>query len=54
MKRTILTILLLVPLFIYAQPRPPITPVPLDGGLIALLVAGAAYGIKNYKSKKSA
>lgn len=30
----------------FAQPRPPSVPVPLDGGLITLLIAGAAYGSK--------
>jgi hypothetical protein len=31
---------------------PPSTPVPIDGGLSILLVAGAAYGIKRVRGKK--
>tara|TARA_B110000091_G_C13417191_1_gene310595 strand:- start:172 stop:411 length:240 start_codon:yes stop_codon:yes gene_type:complete len=30
---------------------PPCTPVPLDGGLSALLIAGVAYGAKKMRSK---
>jgi hypothetical protein len=34
----------------HAQPLPPTdNPVPLDGGILALLVAGAAYGAKRLK-----
>lgn len=32
---------------------PPCVPVPLDGGLTALLVAGVAYGAKRVYGKKS-
>ena len=49
--RILIVLLLFVPVFIYAQPRPPSIPVPLDGGLIALLAAGAVYGSKKYYSK---
>lgn len=31
---------------------PPCTPVPLDGGLSALLIAGVAYGAKKVYNKK--
>ncbi|TVQ79270.1 MAG: hypothetical protein EA358_03775 [Flavobacteriales bacterium] len=41
-------IILFSPVFVYAQPRPPSVPVPLDGGLVALLIAGAAYGAKKH------
>ena len=40
------------PVFI-AQNTPPAPPVPLDGGLVALLAAGGAVAYKNYKSKRS-
>jgi hypothetical protein len=37
----------------HAQPLPPSgAPVPLDGGLLALLAAGAAYGAKKIKDKQ--
>ena len=40
----------LLPMLTFAQPLPPtVTPVPLDGGLVALLAAGAVYGAKKYK-----
>jgi hypothetical protein len=36
-----------------AQPLPPSgVPVPLDGGLLTLLAAGAVYGTKKYHSVK--
>ena len=35
------------------QNTPPDPPVPLDGGLVALLAAGGAVAYKNYKSKRS-
>jgi hypothetical protein len=35
------------------QNSPPPPPVPLDGGLVALLAAGGAVAYKNYKSKRS-
>ena len=35
------------------QNTPPDPPVPLDGGLVALLAAGGAVAYKNYKSKQS-
>ncbi len=35
------------------QNTPPPPPVPLDGGLVALLAAGGAVAYKNYKSKRS-
>ena len=47
--RILIVLLLFVPVFIYAQPRPPGPPVPLDGGIVALLAAGALYGVKKYK-----
>ncbi|TVQ75947.1 MAG: hypothetical protein EA358_10605 [Flavobacteriales bacterium] len=44
----LLAFVLLAPVFVYAQPRPPSVPVPLDGGIVALLAAGAMYGAKKY------
>lgn len=54
MKSTILTLFLLLTLSAYAQPAPPgggNAPVPLDGGIVLLLAAGAAYGGRMYKAK---
>ena len=34
---------------LYALPDPPNPPAPLDGGLMALLAAGAVYGVKAYR-----
>ncbi len=42
-------ILATLPTVLYAQPEFPDTPVPLDGGLMALLAAGAVYGVKAYR-----
>jgi hypothetical protein len=39
------------PVFI-AQNTPPDLPVPLDGGLVALLAAGGAVAYKKYRSAK--
>lgn len=51
MKHAILIGLLLLTVIAYAQPTPPSgQPVPLDGGILALLAAGAAYGVKKYRS----
>jgi hypothetical protein len=37
----------------HAQPLPPTdNPVPLDGGILALLAAGAVYGGRKYKANK--
>lgn len=46
----ILLSLFLLPAFVHAQPRPPGMPVPLDGGIVALLAAGVLYGVKKYRS----
>ena len=35
------------------QNTPPDLPVPLDGGLVALLAAGGAEAYNNYKSKRT-
>ena len=35
------------------QNTPPDPPVPLDGGLVALLAAGGAVAYKKYRSKRS-
>lgn len=35
------------------QNTPPPPPVPLDGGLVALLAAGGAVAYKKYRSKRS-
>ena len=40
------------PVFI-PQNSPPDPPVPLDGGLVALLAAGGAVAYKKYRSKRS-
>lgn len=40
------------PVFI-PQNTPPDPPVPLDGGLVALLAAGGAVAYKKYRSKRS-
>ena len=40
------------PVFI-PQNSPPDPPVPLDGGLVALLTAGGAVAYKKYRSKRS-
>ena len=40
------------PVFI-PQNSPPDPPVPLDGGLVALLTAGGAVAYKKYQSKRS-
>ncbi len=37
----------------FAQgPPPPPPPLPIDGGVVALLVAGVLYGINKLRSKK--
>ena len=43
----------LLPLIASAQPGMPDAPVPLDGGLITLLAAGAAYGVKKYRDNNN-
>lgn len=53
MKKSLITIVLLilfVPLYTFAQPDPPGGPVPVDGAVGLLAVAGALYGA--YKRKK--
>jgi hypothetical protein len=54
MKHLITLIFLLSLLtVVHAQPLPPTdNPVPLDGGLLALLAAGAVYGAKRVKDKQ--
>jgi hypothetical protein len=50
MKSIITLSLLLLAGCVYAQPLPPSqNPVPLDGGLVLLMAAGAAYGIRARK-----
>ncbi len=54
MKQLIITLMffLFLAAVAHAQPLPPSgAPVPLDGGLLALLAAGAAYGVKKVKDK---
>ena len=48
----LLTALLLIVVSAYAGPGPPGPPVPIDGGLTALLVAGGAMGYRAMKKKK--
>ncbi len=54
LKKYLLTFaFILLVAYTYAQPGTPIdNPVPLDGGIIALLVAGATYGAKRVYTKK--
>ena len=54
MKHLITLIFLLSLLTVaHAQPLPPSgAPVPLDGGLLALLAAGAVYGAKRFNDKQ--
>lgn len=53
MKRTYLLLtLLFVAGYVMAQPQPPDTPVPVDGGLSLLLLAGGALGYKVYKNRQ--
>jgi hypothetical protein len=47
-----LIILIISSSSLFAQPLNPNTPVPLDGGLVTLLVAGAAYGVKKLKASR--
>jgi hypothetical protein len=56
-KRASLFLLLLFPLIMIAQdigppgsPPPPPPGVPIDGGLLFLLIAGIAYGVKKVKN----
>lgn len=46
-------LIILTPVFVYAQPRPPSVPVPLDGGLLALLAAGAVFGARKIKNTEA-
>jgi hypothetical protein len=52
MQKIIMTLLLLMPLLVAAQPGMPDNPTPIDGGLSILLAAGIAYGAAHkYKQK---
>ncbi|MFN4298904.1 MAG: PID-CTERM protein-sorting domain-containing protein [Thermaurantimonas sp.] len=54
MKKAIILIAILIislPLITYAQPDPPGGPVPVDGAIGLLALAGAAYGA--YKHRKN-
>jgi len=50
-KKASFFLLLLFPLILIAQGPPPPTPpgLPIDGGLLFLLIAGVAYGVKKIK-----
>ena len=50
-KKASFFLLLLFPLIMIAQGPPPLTPpgLPIDGGLLFLLIAGVAYGVKKIK-----
>jgi hypothetical protein len=50
-KKASFFLLLLFPLIMIAQGPPPPTPpgLPIDGGLLFLLIAGVAYGVKKIK-----
>jgi hypothetical protein len=55
-KLIILFTLLSVPLLAQFNPPPPPNidpPVPIDGGITALLVAGGAMGYRKYKMKQA-
>jgi hypothetical protein len=53
MKSIITLSLILLACYAYAQPLPPSqNPVPLDGGIVALLAAGAAYGAKKLRTER--
>jgi hypothetical protein len=51
-KLASLLLLLLFPLIMIAQGPPPPPPpgLPIDGGLLFLLIAGMAYGVKKLKN----
>lgn len=54
MKKSLILLVLLIvslPLLTYAQPDPPGGPVPVDGAVGLLALAGAAYGA--YKRRKN-
>lgn len=56
MKKLILTIIAVVTTMLcFAQPGggPLGTPTPIDGGVLMLLAAGAGYGYKKMRKKKS-
>ncbi|MCC5916568.1 MAG: hypothetical protein JJU02_04490 [Cryomorphaceae bacterium] len=46
------SLVFLFPEMLWAQPQPPGAPSPIDGGLVALLAAGAFYGVKKYRQQK--
>ena len=49
----ILFTLLSVPLLAQSTPPPPIPPpLPIDGGITALLIAGGAMGYRKYKKRQ--
>ncbi len=52
-KKASFFLLLLFPLIMIAQSLPPLPPpppgLPIDGGLLFLLIAGVAYGVKKIK-----
>jgi len=55
MKQLIISLILLLSFaaICNAQPLPPTeNPVPLDGGVLGLLVAGADYGVKKVRDKR--
>jgi hypothetical protein len=55
MKKLIIALLffLLLAAVAQAQPLPPIVnPVPLDGGILGLLAAGVAYGVKQVRHER--
>lgn len=51
-KKMLIIAFLLMAAKLYAQPLPPSNPVPLDGGLFWISVAGVMYGISKSNSKK--
>ncbi|MDB4251728.1 hypothetical protein N9839_00145 [Flavobacteriaceae bacterium] len=49
-KLASLLLLLLFPLIMIAQGPPPPPGLPIDGGLLFLLIAGIVYGVKKLKN----
>ena len=63
MKNALTALAVILAVAVYAQPTNPGapsqgggsgTPVPVDGGLTALVAAGAAVGYRQYKKRKQA
>ncbi|MCC5917597.1 MAG: hypothetical protein JJU02_09765 [Cryomorphaceae bacterium] len=53
MKRIVFYFILFIPILMHAQPTPPNSPAPIDGGLGILLAAGLAYGVKKVREQNN-